>query len=171
MRRGKPLSAEYYREYRKARPEVCRAAGQRYYRAHPEVASAWREANPEKVRITNRRKCEKYRRANLDRQRERQRLWHRANPTLHTVYNQRYRAKLWDQDTAITRHEWEALIASYCGLCVYCGQPRKPTMDHIEPVSKGGEHGVENVVPACRRCNSSKSGKSLIVWLAGRCAV
>ena len=41
--------------------------------------------------------------------------------------------------------------------CRYCGTPNPPFhLDHVYPVSKGGETSVANLVTACRKCNSSK---------------
>lgn len=53
-------------------------------------------------------------------------------------------------------------------FCRYCGTPCESswTLDHIIPVVQGGDNTVENLVIACRSCNSSKNKKSLIHWLA-----
>ena len=32
------------------------------------------------------------------------------------------------------------------------------------PISRGGSHGVGNLLPACERCNKSKATKLLIEW-------
>lgn len=51
------------------------------------------------------------------------------------------------------------------GRCYYCGIELDPStnasIDHLIPQSEGGLHSLENVVPACRRCNSAKGTKSL----------
>jgi len=39
--------------------------------------------------------------------------------------------------------------------CQYCGRGAE-NVDHVIPRSKGGLHEWENVVAACRRCNSRK---------------
>jgi 5-methylcytosine-specific restriction endonuclease McrA len=39
--------------------------------------------------------------------------------------------------------------------CQYCGVPAE-NVDHVMPRSRGGAHEWENVVAACRRCNSRK---------------
>jgi len=47
--------------------------------------------------------------------------------------------------------------------CQYCGQPRKShdlTLDHIVPRSLGGETCWENIVTACRRCNTKKGNRT-----------
>lgn len=40
-------------------------------------------------------------------------------------------------------------------LCQYCGRTAE-NVDHVVPRSRGGAHEWENVVAACRRCNSRK---------------
>ena len=48
--------------------------------------------------------------------------------------------------------------------CFYCGkhlEKEKRTVDHIEPISKDGKDIEENIVVACRRCNTNKSDYTL----------
>ena len=40
--------------------------------------------------------------------------------------------------------------------CYYCGKKGKLTLDHFDPLSKGGPHCVSNFVFACFLCNSRK---------------
>jgi 5-methylcytosine-specific restriction endonuclease McrA len=40
--------------------------------------------------------------------------------------------------------------------CVYCGSKSDLTIDHVYPKSRGGKTNWENLVTACRRCNSKK---------------
>ena len=46
------------------------------------------------------------------------------------------------------------------GACQYCGR-RAESIDHVVPRSKGGPHAWENVVAACRRCNTTKRDRLL----------
>ena len=43
--------------------------------------------------------------------------------------------------------------------CQYCGRQAE-NLDHVVPKSQGGVHTWENVVAACRRCNSKKGGRT-----------
>ena len=43
--------------------------------------------------------------------------------------------------------------------CQYCGASAE-NIDHVVPRSRGGLHEWENVVAACRRCNSRKENKT-----------
>ncbi len=44
--------------------------------------------------------------------------------------------------------------------CQYCDRPAE-NLDHVIPRSRGGEHTWENVVAACRPCNSRKENRYL----------
>jgi 5-methylcytosine-specific restriction endonuclease McrA len=43
--------------------------------------------------------------------------------------------------------------------CQYCGVPAE-NVDHVVPRSRGGGHEWENVVAACRRCNTRKKDRT-----------
>lgn len=44
--------------------------------------------------------------------------------------------------------------------CQYCGSSKHLTLDHVLPRSRGGQHTWDNVVAACKRCNSKKGDKT-----------
>lgn len=44
--------------------------------------------------------------------------------------------------------------------CQYCGRPAE-NLDHVVPRSRGGSHSWDNVVAACRSCNSRKENRLL----------
>lgn len=146
-----------YHENRAARLESGRA-----YRARPgnrdkakAVSKAWREANPERFKAG----LKAWREANLDREREMKRTYREANRDAIRALNNRRKAR--ERNVAIndlTPSQWVQIIASYGGRCVYCGEtPDRLTMDHVIPISKGGNHTASNVVPACGPCNYAKS--------------
>lgn len=49
--------------------------------------------------------------------------------------------------------------------CAHCGDPAT-SIDHIVPVSVGGEDRWENFAAVCVPCNSSKNAVPLLLWLA-----
>jgi 5-methylcytosine-specific restriction endonuclease McrA len=42
--------------------------------------------------------------------------------------------------------------------CQYCGE-KAESIDHVIPRSRGGQHAWDNVVAACRRCNTRKMNR------------
>lgn len=63
-----------------------------------------------------------------------------------------------------TQEQWNALQITFKHRCAYCGKYAKDklTQDHITPLSKGGNHTLSNIVPACRSCNSKKHDKDVL---------
>ncbi len=49
--------------------------------------------------------------------------------------------------------------------CCYCGKVGKLALDHIFPQKLGGKDAGDNLVYACRSCNSSKGKKDLMEWM------
>jgi 5-methylcytosine-specific restriction endonuclease McrA len=58
---------------------------------------------------------------------------------------------------AITRR---SVFARDGHRCQYCGAQAE-NIDHVIPRSRGGPHTWENVVAACRRCNTAKEDRLL----------
>jgi 5-methylcytosine-specific restriction endonuclease McrA len=42
------------------------------------------------------------------------------------------------------------------GQCQYCGHSDDLTLDHVLPKSRGGRTSWDNLITACKRCNSKK---------------
>jgi 5-methylcytosine-specific restriction endonuclease McrA len=62
--------------------------------------------------------------------------------------------------------EERQLILDYDHRCAYCGKKmKKIVIDHVIPLSRGGSHSINNIVPACNPCNGSKHNKPLLVWM------
>lgn len=64
----------------------------------------------------------------------------------------------------ITPEVQDAAMQGTGGLCRYCDSLAN-TFDHVIPITKGGNSKLENIVPACASCNSSKKDWDLDVWL------
>jgi 5-methylcytosine-specific restriction endonuclease McrA len=69
---------------------------------------------------------------------------------------------------AITDRDWRRLCQRYDNRCAYCGEQRPLQRDHIIPVTRGGQHSIGNLIPACKRCNLSKMDKFIMEWRLGR---
>lgn len=106
-------------------------------------AAAWAKKNPEARAAIRRR-------------------WWRRHPEARVVHKHKRRVRELHAVSTLTSAEWSQILrASKC--CAYCGckftKQRKPTQDHVIPLACGGSHTKENVVAACKRCNSKKHTK------------
>ena len=60
---------------------------------------------------------------------------------------------------------WQQKTAS--GLCYYCGKKfryQDLTMDHRVPLARGGRSTKDNLVPACKECNTKKKSMLSVEW-------
>ena len=58
--------------------------------------------------------------------------------------------------------------AEFGNACAYCGRPDHRAdeleLEHVIPISRGGDHHLTNIVPACHECNQSKGRRIAIDW-------
>lgn len=55
--------------------------------------------------------------------------------------------------------------------CCYCGNHvERIEIDHITPVSDGGDGAWDNLTPSCRSCNAAKGSRTLLSFLLERIA-
>ena len=136
-----------------------------------EYMHVWRKRNPDhgrKLYWGNREAYleanRNYRLNNLDYWRERWLKWSRTpeGRTCQSRSSARRRAIMATIICTLTDGEWMAILDYFNYRCAYCGQQKVLTQDHIEPISKGGNHTKDNVVPACQSCNSKKRDRSLL---------
>ena len=96
----------------------------------------------------------------------RNREYHKKHPEVARTAAHRRRALKQGAPIAdFTANDWSAILDIYDHRCAYC---RKSgvllTQDHVVPLSRGGNHSVDNIVPACLSCNASKGTKTLEDW-------
>lgn len=93
-----------------------------------------------------------------ERKRELQKAWRKTAKG--KAANRRARARHYQGNLSpctLTASEWENIVRVHGYRCYWCHQKVKsPTQDHVIPLSRGGHHVKENIVPACRPCNSRK---------------
>jgi 5-methylcytosine-specific restriction endonuclease McrA len=79
--------------------------------------------------------------------------------------DRRRRRRVAAADNDLTPAQWASLLGAWGG-CAYCGATdRALQRDCVLPISRGGRYTVENVVPACRSCNTSKCNDEVTGWL------
>ena len=65
----------------------------------------------------------------------------------------------------LTDDQWAALQTAWGG-CAYCGDAAAALQrDCVLAISRGGRYTLDNVVPACRSCNTSKCNQEVTTWL------
>ena len=68
----------------------------------------------------------------------------------------------------LSDEQWSALEEAWGG-CAYCGVTEVALQrDCVLALSRGGRYTFDNIVPACRSCNASKSNHEVTGWLRRR---
>ena len=80
------------------------------------------------------------------------------------MYLQKRRAKQRELEHTLTGREWELILRKFDSGCAYCGTKNTIEQDHFVPVKQGGGYTKENILPACRSCNASKSDNDFHDW-------
>ncbi len=90
--------------------------------------------------------------------------WRENNPHITRMYNQQRRMKKDELAATLTPEEWEVIKREFSNQCAYCGKVKKLDQEHFIPLSAGGEYTHNNIIPACKSCNSSKRDKDFFAW-------
>ena len=132
-----------------------------------EYAREWIRRNPEKAREAMRRWRQKHPdqhnaegRDYYARHKERLAPYFATYIRTHRELRQAIRARRRSRELAAegnhTTEEWMALLKAHGYRCTYCGSGGPLEPDHRVPLARGGTNYIENILPACRRCNTRK---------------
>ncbi len=140
----------------------------------------WARNNPEKIREKTKRHIEnnkdkeskrkqEYRKNNKEKVKLSMQRWEINNRDKRIIISHNYRAKIFNSaGNGLTLDQWNEIKESYSYRCAYCNEIKPLSADHIVPLASGGRHDIDNIVPTCQSCNSSKGKKSLLMFLRYR---
>jgi 5-methylcytosine-specific restriction endonuclease McrA len=132
-------------EHENLRRKACRARNLNSYRLVGRRSMAKRLAeDPEKINSIRK-------------------IWRAANPEKMRIMDAKKKAKRRNAPIGeFNLNDWFQLLKIWGHKCAYCGHhDLLLTKDHMIPLVRGGSHDVSNIVPACKRCNSSKSARTV----------
>jgi 5-methylcytosine-specific restriction endonuclease McrA len=137
-------------------PERRREYGRGWIRKNPEKAREamrrWRAAHPDEHSEDSRAYYLRHRQERLAQSAE----YHAEHPEVGRARSINYRARQSAAAGSFTSAEWLALVEAHAGRCAYCGETGPLEADHRIPLARGGTNTIDNILPACRRCNARK---------------
>lgn len=80
------------------------------------------------------------------------------------IRNKMYHGLLSGKISMRSLYDDERLKMTVPQACYYCGHRDNLTVDHLVPLVRGGPDEADNLIWACRSCNSSKHGRDMLVW-------
>lgn len=133
---------------------------------------AWERANPERAKATQKRSASKNGHKYKERLKNRPPRKPVRNLELDRISDQRKRARKRALPATFTAKQWQACLEYFHHTCVYCGAQQDfwhvLEQEHFIPVTAGGGYIAENIIPACKSCNSSKCDAPADQWLISR---
>ena|SRR5690625_845868 len=144
------------REYRNANKKRLNNYAKDYYRDKKETILQQKKEYylENKEKIIEREK--EYRLKNQESIRAYRRRYKKENRDLFNHYKQKRRSLKRKLPSSLTTKQWIDIKNSFGNSCAYCGNKETLHQEHFIPLSKGGEHTIDNIIPACANCNSSK---------------
>ncbi|HEY8807120.1 MAG TPA: HNH endonuclease [Candidatus Limnocylindria bacterium] len=137
-------------------PDARRAYGRAWVRRNADKARAamqrWRRRHPDLHRAENAAYYDRH----AERLKARIAEYHRANPAIVRAKSNKHRALRLAAEGAFTAKEWSELVVAHDGRCAYCRRTAVLEPDHRVALSRGGSNRIDNILPACHRCNARK---------------
>lgn len=151
--------------YRVTHKEKIRVRGQTYRTEHPELvhqqSKTWNNNNKERLHQLNK----VWRDNNKDMLRKKDAARAKSHPEAAIMKVQTRRARKANLESTLTPTQWKRILDDFNNTCAYCNTGDKALhQEHFIPLTSGGEYGINNIIPACGCCNSSKGAKSFWEW-------
>ena len=83
--------------------------------------------------------------------------YRREHRDVRQAIHARRRARKLEAEGSYTTIEWVELLQRWNWTCAYCGEHGALEPEHRIPLARGGSNSIENILPACRRCNQRKA--------------
>lgn len=125
-----------------------------------EYKKRYRDKNRERLNLLSRL----YTKLNPEKRRLAKRKWAYNNKLYKSVLNRNWNAKKLGAIGSFTVEEYELKLKEFNYKCGYCLDGNAYTIDHIKPLSKKGTNFIDNIMPACLRCNGQKRDYTIEEW-------
>jgi hypothetical protein len=152
------------KEYSKTNREYEHNYGKQYREKNKEELkiklSKWKNENKDKIAD----EWQRYYEANKARLAKNRKIYWSNNKERYKVSIQRRKARKRELVSNLTIAQWENIKQIFDNKCAYCGRELKLYQEHFIPLSKGGEFTINNIIPSCQSCNSSKHDRLFNEW-------
>jgi hypothetical protein len=172
----KPCNKKYKKDYHEKNSDKHSINGKKWRESHVEekkdmdriwiennrdksrkIKQRWKDNNPEKVKEMSKN----YSISHAEELRQKNKQWRLDNLEKCRLKEHRRRARIRQNGVFIVS---DKEIKNLLGKpCFYCGE-KSMHIDHIVPISRGGNHSIGNIVQACAHCNLSKNAKFITEW-------
>lgn len=168
---------EYNKQYRGKNKEYYREHNKQYYKENEEDIKKYKQKYNkqyyEENKETRSEYDKQYYEENKKRIAEYYKQYRKENRGIYNLSNQKYKTRKNKLLNTLTIKQWTTIKNYFNNRCAYCGMVEKEHIktfgeqlhqEHFIPLSKGGEYTHNNIIPACKSCNSSKNSMDFFEW-------
>ena len=156
----KPLTpAERVKRWRERHPERAKEVQQSYHERHPERRKEISRSYYRRNAAAENARTIVWRKANLEKSREHSLASHYRHYEKNIFRMAARRSK--EKEFVVIDKDKRRISSQ---PCAHCGSNKKLHLDHIIPLSRGGNHSVGNLQMLCQHCNNSKHAKVMTEW-------
>ena len=139
----------YNDKYAGAHRDIIKEQNKKYRENHLDIikikSKIFREENPQRIYAY-------------------QKKYYIKNREKINIKNQKRNAKKLLLPSTFTIEQWEQVKLYFDNKCCYCGKELPLQQEHFIPVNSSGGYTRENIICACKSCNSSKSDINFFEW-------
>lgn len=153
----------YDKQYVQDNIEYIKERNKQYYQENREDILEKERIKALTPEFKKRRK--EYRETRKERDKELRKQWMENNKErVRELKKNRYHRER-SVEQGFTIDDWHNCKSLFENSCAYCGEfTNDLTQDHFIPVSKNGGYTLDNIIPSCRSCNSSKCNTDFEDW-------
>ena len=155
---------EINKQWKVANKEHIGEVDKKYREDHKERKSETNKQWHEKNKERKNEMVKQWSLNNKERRTETIKRWQKNNRGRVIITIRRYEYRRRGFPSTLTFEQWEKAKQYFDNACAYCGSKVNLTKDHLEPVIRGGGYTEDNIIPACARCNRSKSVTPFEIW-------
>ena len=173
-REYKPATEEYFYKVNGKLGQPCKHCRDEYQKIY-------REKNLDKSRESQRQ----WKQRNKERESTKDELWRKNNKKHILEYTKEYQKQHRDKvneyskkrrnkNHKINNKEWKYCLDCFNHKCAYCGTTEQDHKEkyrqqlHKEHVIHNGDNTINNCVPSCKGCNSSKRQLDMETWFRSK---
>ena len=162
-----PKTSEYFYPRKRCKDgfenvcNLCKSKHNKLYRdTHKAQQKLWEQANSEKKNIYQKKWIKEH--PELYKARRKRRI--QVHPMEGRIARQKNKASKFNLPATFTCTQWDEAKFYFDNKCAYCNKELPLEQDHFIALTQGGGYSQNNIIPTCRKCNSSKYTSDPFIW-------
>lgn len=159
-----PYNSEKYKKYYYENKTKINQSKRDYWKEYRHKNIEHKKVYGKKYREKNKEKLNKWKREYYKNNGHLRKEYYENNKEKVLLNGHIRRARLKKLEAGFSLEQWVKCKEYFNQECCYCGRRDELEREHFIPVTKSGEFTKNNILPACKSCNSSKNDRDFFEW-------